>query len=305
MDGIIFTNSFQGGEADLTNHIASMGMHDAPFYGLIPKAVPSKKAKASLGHTWEYETPVTAGSIDGFDEGSAPAEATVEVLGESKNHYQIFKETYGETGSAEGSERRDGQKSLNVEGTKKSIKQRLSIEKAMFVNAAPVKRVNTGTKVKGKLGGLPHWHTAENSFDAVNEELSIKLLREYFKLHYKKGIGLTHIFVSDIQKDRIDDIYSTLTRVGGGQVAYEAHNIMTLKNFAYAPDVKVVMSEYVPDGDIFGVQMDNLALVHQRLMKTYELGRIDDAVKKEIITELTLRVNHPFATGKLHNLKTA
>lgn len=306
MEGIILTTNMQGGEADLTNNIASLGRHDAPLFSMIPKAVPSTKAKTSFGHEWEYENPIEAGDTDGFEEGSAPAPATTEELGSSKNHYQIFKETYGESGSAEGSSRRDGKSNFANEGSRKAIKLRLTVEKGLFTSTTPVQRVNTvGAKVKGKLGGLPHYHTAQNSYDAVNEPLSIKLLREYFKLHWMMGVSLTEIHLSDVQKDVLDDIYETITRSKAGQVEYVAHNIMMLKNFVYAPNVKVIMGKYVADDEIVGTRMDSLALVHQRLAKTYDIARTEDAKKKEIITELTLRVNHPFATGKLHGLKTA
>ena len=42
--------------------------------------------------------------------------------------------------------------------------------------------------------------------------------------------------------------------------------------------------------------------MYGRLTKAYDLARTKDAVEKELITELTLRVNNPFGVTLLDNL---
>lgn len=305
MEGILNTSNFTGGQADLTNYIAKLGWNDTPLFSMIQKAVPAKTAKSYLGHAWQYETAPDGDDTNEHKEGSVPAAATTEVLGDSLNHYQIIKHTYGVTGSAEDLTRRDGELELSRQGALKAIAHRKTIEKQLFKGTAPVQRVgiegDVGS-VAGKMGGLGHWCTVNNTVTVTATAFSMKLLKEMFKMSFLNGVPMTHIFMNDFQKDALDDILDSKTRTGQGVKSLDANNIEFIKNIVYAPNVKVILSPYVAQGDIYGVSMPNLALVYQRLTKAYELSRTSDAVKKELISELTLRVNNPYGVTKLTGL---
>ena len=300
MTGIVLLDKMQGGQADLVKSIAKVGFNETPLFSMIQKAVPKDTSKLIMGHNWQYETADDGDEDNAHAEGSAPVESTTNALGTSANHYQIIKDTYGVSGSVEEAKTTEGQDELKRQGALKLKKQRKTIEIAMFKSQAPVQRI--GTTTAGKMGGLLHWTGAENTEDGNNSTLTMAKLREMLKIGHKKGVPVTHVFCSDIQKDIIDDLLETKMRVGQGGNVLKMANYTEIKNLAYAPNVKIILSPYVSDTQIIGVNMPSLALVYGRLTKAYDLARTKDAVEKELITELTLRVNNPFGVSLLDNL---
>lgn len=299
MDGLIFLEDLQAGEKDLAMTIAKLGYHDTPLFNMIKKAVPSKKSKSAFGHEWFYEEGVEGDDDNAHLEGSAPADATHGVLGQSKNHYQIIKHTYGITGSMEDKIDIEGKNELIKEGTRKAIQHRLTIEKALFGANAPVQRVKD--TVAGKMAGLRHWCTVQNTVD-IGGDLSIQMLREMFKIGYYQNMKTTHIFVNDVQKDRLDDLFADKNRGVFGMTTLKDTNYTQLENFSYAPKVKVILTPNIADDEIIGINLPSLALVYQRLTKKYDLARSEDAIKKELISELTVRVNNPYAVTRITDL---
>lgn len=308
MDGITLVSNFTGGEADLTNEIARVGKNDTPFFHAVQKAVPSLKAQTNLGHAWDYEEAPDGDDDNAQFEGSSASDATTEILGNSSNHYQIIEHVYGVSGSAEDRVRRDGNKELVRQGALKSIKHRKTIEKRLFSADAPVQRVGKegdAGAVAGKMAGIGHWCTVQNSVTLTAEAFAMKHLRDMLRLVWEQGMPVSHLFMNTFQKDALDDILDSKTRTGQGQRAYDANNIEMIKNLMYAPNVKVITSVHVPQDTIYGVNMQSLALVYQRLTKSYNLARTGDAINKQLISELTLRVNNPYAVCKLSGLTTS
>ncbi len=302
MDGILNIENMAGGEADLVKKIAKVGFNQTPLFSMIQKAVPLKKSKPIMGHSWQYEVADDGDDNNAFQEGSNPAGAKSNVLGVSSNHYQIIKHTYGISGSAEDAQTTEGQSELKRQGALRTIVHRKTIEKALFKNQAPVQRDVSGSVV-GKMGGLLHWASAEVTEDAGGNTLTMAKLRDMLKIGYKKGVPVTHIFCSDIQKDILDDLLDTRVRTGLGGNVLKFTNYTEIKNLSYAPNVKIILSPYISDTQIIGVNMPSLALVYQRLTKSYDLARTRDVFEKELISELTLRVNNPYAVSLLDNLK--
>lgn len=298
MEGLIFLQNLTAGRADLAASIAKLGYHDTPLFNMIQKAVPEKTAKGAFGHEWFYEDGVDGDADNAHLEGSVPAVPTHGTLGQSKNHYQIIKHTYGITGSMEGKSDIEGKEELIKEGTRKAKQHRKTIEMALFGSQAPVQRE---PNVKGRMGGLKHWCTVNNTVD-IGGDLTIQMLREMFKIGYYQSMPTTHIFVSDTQKDRLDDIFAEKKRGVFGQTVLQDTNYTQLENFSYAPKVKVILTPYIDDNEIIGVNAGSLALVYQRLTKAYDLARDSDSIKKELISELTLRVNNPYGVTRISGL---
>lgn len=300
MEGLIFLQDLKAGHTDLATKISKLGYYDTPLFNMIQKAVPAKSAKAAFGHEWYYEECVDADAENAHIEGSKPATPTHGTLGQSKNHYQIIKHTYGITGSMEEKTDIEGNEELKNEGARKAKQHRKTIEKLLFSDTAPAQRNNT---TAGKMGGLKHWCTTTNSVDMGNKDLTIQALRDMFKIGYYQSMPTTHIFLNDKQKDILDDIMSDKNRGVFGMTVLKDTNYTQLDNFAYAPKVKVILSPYITDTEIIGVNLPSLALVYQRLTKSYDIARTSDAIQKELISEITLRVNNPYAVTRIHNLK--
>lgn len=304
MVGISYLENFGAGDADLTRTISKLGYNDTPLFNAITKGIPSKSGESWKGHSWRYETAPDGDDNNAHVEGSGPSTANSADLGSSSNHYQIIKHTYGISGSMEGKTRTDGSNELANEGADAVIRHRKTIEKMLFSVAAPRQGDKDATvPVAGLSGGINHWCVAENTLPANGSPLSIKLLRNLLKIAYLQGQTITHIFMDDVQKDALDDILSDKNQVNIlGANVLEGTNYTTLSNMAYAPNVKIIMSPNVTAGEIISMNLKDVALVYQRLSKTYELARTADSMEKELISEVTLRVNNPFAVGKMTGL---
>jgi len=304
MQGLVNLKSWGGGQDDLYEKIAKLGAVDTPFFSAINKYMPSRKAERWKGHSWRYEDMPTGKSSAGFLGGSAPAEAESWGYSNSLNHYEIFKDTYGIEGSMEDAQNVEGKAELARQKTMAAINHRLTIERSLFaLDQAPVQE-DKANDVAGRMGSLDHWCVTENTIDADDNIMSDTLLRNFAKIGgTDKGMPVTHIYVNDLVKDQIDDLFKAQVRRGAGGKVVEFPNYTEVKNLAYSPNIKIVYSRFVEQGLMFGVNMPSLAFVYQRLTKDEELGRVKDAVEKEIITEATLRVNNPFAVCKMENIK--
>ncbi len=299
MNGLLFLENMEGGQIDLVKKIAKVGYNDTPLFSMIQKAVPSNRTKPYEGHTWQYEEADDGDDINAYPEGSAPATAVSNILGVSKNHYQIIKHTYGVTGSTEYAETSEGQKELQRQGVLRAKVHRKTIEKALFKAQAPVQRA--GATV-GRMGGLLHWATVQNTIDAAGANIQMQMLRELLKIGWSKGVPTTHIFVNDKQKDKLDDLLETKVRVGAGGKILQFTNYTEMKNMPYVDRVKIILSPYVEDNDLIALNLNSLALVYHRLTHTKDIPTGDDVVSKQLISELTLRVNNPYAVTRLQNL---
>ncbi|MCK5111068.1 MAG: DUF5309 family protein [Arcobacteraceae bacterium] len=306
--GMIYLDDQNTPEKDLVTEMARIGKTNTPFYHLIKKGTPSKKGKAIDGHQWWYEAKPTGTGDNAHIEGGDTANSVDRNLGESKNHYQIIKHKFGVTGSAEGKQDIEGKDEMTVAGVTSIDDHLLDIERIILSDAEPVQRVNTeGAEVAGKLGGVRHWLTAENTVDALNAgtptALSKKHLRDMFKIGWKQGVITEYVFMNDAQKDKLDEIDTESSNSIYGKKDLRVNDYQTIKNFTYAKDVQVILTPHLPQDMILGVNADSLALVHQRLSKIETLGKTGDSIKKTIITELTLRINNPYGVTAITGLE--
>jgi len=296
MDGLIFLKDQHTPNVDMSMTMTKLGYNDTTLFNMIQKATTDKKSKAIDGHSWWYENAVDGDDDNAHQEGSAPAGATFGELGSSKNHYQIIKHTYGITGSMEDKQDIEGSDEFKKEGVRKTVQHRKTIEKLLFSGQAPVQRGGVdanGDPIVGRAGGLKHWLTATNTLDNAGD-LTIKLFRELFKLGFYNGMPTSHLFMNDAQKDRLDDLFADKMRGTYGQTTLKDTNYSTLENFSYAPKVKVILTPYVAQDEIIGTNASSLALVYQRLTKSSDIPTGDDKFEKQLISELTLRVNNPY-----------
>ncbi len=305
LDGIIYLEDQNTPNKDLVVEMARIGKTDTPFYALINKGTPTKGGKAIDGHQWWYETKATGSGDNAHLEGGDSANSVDRNLGESKNHYQIIKHKFGATGSAEGKTDLEGKEEMAVAGVTATEDHLLDIERILLSANAPVQRVNTvGSEVAGKLGGIRHWLTAENTVDAGDGTVSLTkaFLRDMFKIGWKQGVTTDYVFMNDAQKDKLDALDLDSNNGIYGKSDLRDNDYQTIKNFTYANNVKVILTPHIPQNMILGVNSDSLALVHQRLSKVETLGKTGDSIVKTIITELTLRVNNPYGVTAITDL---
>jgi hypothetical protein len=305
--GLVTNEEAFGKEADLEKNIVKVGWTETPFLSTISSAAPtSRSAKAAGGHRWFYdEEPDGEGLTNAHIEGSAPAASKYYVGAELLNHYQIIKNSYGISGSEEESVMVNGKLVLTDQFEKATVVQKKTLEQVLLSAQAPVQRVNTvGSEVAGKSGGLKYFATANNTITETSTTLSWKLLRELLKIGFMQGGAYTHIMMNDIQKDALDDIVFSKAQTTLNASRLE-NNITMIGSTAYGNNVKIILNPYLADDEIIAYRPKDIYKVNWRPMHTKELGRNKDAVEKEIISEFTLRVCHPYAFAWLKGLATS
>lgn len=302
--GLISNAEAFGKNADLEKTITRIGWIETPFLSTIQSGAPvSRDVKAALGHRWLYDEVPTGDINNAHVEGGAPASAKYFVGGEMVNHYQIVKHLYGVTGSEKESTLVNGKTVLANQFELVTMDHKKSIEQILLSAQTPIQRVNTaGAEVAGKSGGLKSFATANNTIAAAGATLSWKLLREVLKLGFLQGGAYTHVMMNDTQKDALDDILFSKTQNTSFNASRLENNVTMIGSTAYGNNISIVLNPYLADDEIIAYRPKDIYKVNWRPMLTEELGRSKDAVEKELISEFTLRVCHPYAFAWLKGL---
>ena len=301
--GLVTNAEAFGKDADLETNIVKVGWTETPFLSTIGSAAPqSRSGKAAAGHRWYYDEEPDGTLSNAHVEGSAPASLEYFVGAELVNHYQIVKNTYGVTGSEAESTMVNGKPVLTDQFEKATMRQKKSLEMILVSNQAAVQRVNTvGSEVAGKCGGLKSFSTVNNTITETGTTLGWKLIRELLKIGFFQGGAYTHIMMNDIQKDVLDDIVFSKAQTTLNASRLES-NVTMIGSTAYGNNLKIILNPFLADDEIIAYRPSDIFKVNLRAMHTKELGRDKDAIEKELISEMTLRVCHPYAFAWLKGL---
>ena len=304
MDGQVFLDDQNTPDQDVVRYMEVVGKVDTPFYNLAKKGTPSNDGKAIDGHGWWYELKPKGTGINKHIEGGKSTNKTNRNIGKSLNHYQIIKHSVKVSGSARKKKDITGKNEYEALTATTLDEHRLDIEIIALSDNEPVQRVNTeGAEVAGEMGGVRYWLTLENTVDAQNTKISKQFLRDMLKIGWNEGVEIEYIFMNDAQKDRIDNLDIDSNNGIYGKNDLRDNNYQTIKNFSYASNVKIIITPHLPQNMMLGVNFDCVALIHERLTEIENLGKVGDADEETIITELTLRVNNPYAVCAIINLE--
>ena len=235
-------------DLDIMREIQKVGYKETPLFSLLKLYTLRAKKSASPkdGFSWDYAI-VPSGAANAHLEGAANTTPTAYETVRGKNHYQIFKDSYGVSGSLADQTQVDGTRQLDFQAAQAEIAHRKSIELALHGSAAPVARTSS---VAGKLGGVLSFVTAPTTVTASQANLTWEILREALKIAFLKGTALTHIFMNDTHKDELDDIIFNkvnLTNLGANKIE---NNVTVIGNTAYGNNVKVVLDPLLADDTI-------------------------------------------------------
>lgn len=290
-------------KSDLEKDIKKVGWNQTPFLSSISTAAPtSRDALAAQGHSWYYDEEPDGELDNAHDEGGAPASPEYFVGGELKNHYQIVKHTYGLTGSEEESVMVNGKPVMVDQFEKTTMKHKKSLEMILLSPQAAVQRVNTeGAKVKGRCGGLKSFATANNTINAASADLNLQFIREIMKIGFFQSVNYSKMQMGDKQMDIIDDLMNSKVLVNQWGMEQIADGVTRIKTKYGKCDL--MLNPFLGDDEIIPYDPSLIYKVNWRPMHTKELGRVDDSIKKELISEFTLRVCHKYAFSWLKGLK--
>jgi len=303
--GLVTTEEAFGKEATVLGRtITEIGWKSAPFLNLITASAPSNRSgKAAAGHTWFYDVVPDGDATNAHMEGGVATTPEYFVGSQLLNHFQIVKNGYGVSESEDAGENIEGKKSLAKQLDHTQIKHIRTIEKSLLSSVAPVQRV--GKTVAGVSGGLFHFATVNNTIDygVTPEALTWKVFREGLKMGFLNGVIQSHVLMSDIQKDRLDDILFAKTQSKMSDNRIE-NDVTIIGQTAYGNNIKIIMSPDLADDEIVFCRPDLIHKVDWRAMKNHDIPSGDDAIQKELRSEFTLRVENPFSFISIKGLTT-
>ena len=107
------------------------------------------------------------------------------------------------------------------------------------------------------------------------------------------------------QKDKLDAILFNKSQNTNMSQTRIDNNVTIIGQTAYGNNVKVILNPFIGQDEILFYNPEYINAVAFRPTKVYDLPRTSDGVKKELITELTLRVDHEYAIRRIKNLKVS
>ena len=182
-----------------------------------------------------------------------------------------------------------------------STRHKKTLEKILLSDQVAVQRVNTGVKKEGKLGGLKSFSTAINTFDAAGADMSMQFIRDLLKIGHLRGLPYDFLLMGDRQMDRVTDLLDKYKQANY-TVEY-LNDKVTAINSQYGENVKLLLSPELATNEVIAYRSEDIYALYWRITKKRDLPSENDEIKKEILTELTLRVCTPVAFAWLKNLK--
>lgn len=300
MDKYLSSHDAIENQKSFYNVIKNTGWEDTPFFSSIGSKSFGHKDPAT-GHSWFYRQRPDGVGENAYAEGSARADVKNYLATKLHNELQIFKKSYGITGSQEGVLSVEGKaNSKEIQSEMAALDLRLSIERALLTNTAPVAAASTATA--RKMGGVTHYLTVDTDAGAV--ELDWKAhVKASLKAMWEHGCRANCIMTSTDQKDKLDDILDSKKRYTKSDKGY-VDNFSVIEDVGYAKNVKIIVSPLVEAGDMFFYDSRLLDVVLHRSIKGRDAGdKGVDASTWEHLFELTYQVLDPYAIVRVKNLK--
>ncbi len=279
------------------NVIKTTGWADTPFFASI-NSVSFGHKDPNGGHTWFYRKRPVGDDENAYKEGSKRAEVEHYKASKLFNELQIFKKSYGITGSQEGVLSVEGKAdALSVQSELSAIDLRLSVEKALLSDKAP-----SSTGGLRKMGGAFHYVT--ESIDANQAVLDWKEhVKEALKMMWLNGCAANFMMVSPDQKDVLDDMLDVKKRYGKQDKGI-VDNFSLIEDAGYAKGVKIFASPHLKAGDVVFYNSRFIDVVLHRSIKGRDASdKAIDAKAYEHLFELTYQITDPYAMVMVKNLK--
>lgn len=284
------------------NVIRSTGFEETPFFSSIG-SISFKNKDPREGHTWFYRKRPDGTDANAHAEGSKRADVKSYTATKLQNELQIFKKSYGVTGSQKDVMSVEGKQNyLSVQSEMAAVDLSLSIERALFTNTAPIAAA-TDADVR-KMGGIAHYliHDIDVAGAALDWKLHIK---EMLKMMWKNGCRANYIMSGPDQKDALDEILDLKKQYGGNETGIIS-NASIIKDASYAKNVKVTANPLMGDDEIIFYDSRLLNIVLHRQIKGRNCSDPNyDAEAYEHLMELTYQMDDPYAMVRITGLKTS
>ena len=288
---------------DLADQIYRIAPADTPFMSAVPKA----KASAVL-HEWSTQALDAVNTANARLEGDALTRATSTAPARRQNYCQISSRDATVTGTQRAVNPAGIDDMLAYQMSLKSLVLRKDMEAILLGNqgqnagntttARALRSFNAWISGNGSRAGTGADSTAATAAatDATAGALvtfTETLLKDAIKDAFDDGGSPDLVLLGSANKQ----IFSGFTgrpvsqlMVGKGQIDGAA--TLYASDFG---DLKIVPNRTQRSRDVWVVDTSKVAVAYLRAFEPQELGRVGDAVTRDIISEYTLEMRHPDA----------
>lgn len=298
---------------DLADAVYRISPSDTPFMS----AVPRKKATAVL-HEWSTDALAAVNTTNARLEGDALSRASSTNPTRRQNYCQISSKDATVTGTQRAVNPAGIDDMMSYQMSKKSLELRKDMEAILLGNTGQTAGNTTTART---LRSFNAWISGNGSRGAAGADSTAATAAAT-----DGTAGDLRTFTEDMLKDAIKDAYDdggepSLVLVGtfnkqkfstftGRATAREQVSVGTVQGAAslYASDfgdLKVVPNRTQRGRDVFVIDPTKVAVAMLRAFEPQELGRVGDAVTRDLISEYTLQMGHPDAHAGVFDLTTS
>ena len=298
---------------DLADAVYRISPADTPFLSAVPRA----KATAVL-HEWSLDTLDDTNTANARLEGDALTRSTSSTPSRLQNYCQISSRDATVTGTQRATNPAGIDDMLAFQMSKKSLALRKDMEAILLGNQG---QAAGNTTTARKLRSFNAWISGNGSRGASGADstaataaatdgtagdlrtFSEDMLKDAIKDAFDNGGEPNLVLVGTFNKQK----FSTFT---GRSTARENVSVGTVQGAAelYASDfgtLKVVPNRTQRGRDAWVIDTSKVAVAFLRAFEPQELGRVGDAVTRDIISEYTLQMRAPNAHAIVADLTTS
>jgi hypothetical protein len=288
---------------DLADAVYRISPVDTPFVSAVPRA----KASAVL-HEWSNDSIDTTNTSNARLEGDALSRASSTNPTRKQNYCQISSRDATVTGTQRATNPAGIDDMMAYQMSKKSLALRKDIEAIALGNqgqnpgntttARLTRSFNAWISANGSrgTGGADSTAVTAAATDATAGDLrafSETLLKDAVKDAFDDGGEPSLILLGSANKQTFSGFAGravTQTMVGNDVVLGAAS--IYKSDFG---DLKVVPNRTMRSRDVYVVDTSKVAIAYLRAFEPQELGRVGDAVTRDLISEWCLEMRHPDA----------
>lgn len=298
---------------DLADEVYRISPADTPFMAAVPRT----KATAVL-HEWSTQALASINTSNARLEGDALSRATSTTPVRRQNYCQISSRDATVTGTQRATNPAGIDDMMAYQMSLKSLELRKDMEAILLGNtgqnagntttARTLRSFNAWISGNGSRGGAGADSTAATAAatDGTAGDLrafSETLLKDAIKDAYDDGGEPSLVLVGTFNKQKFSEFTGRTTAreqvsVGTVQGAAELYR----SDFG---DLMVKPNRTQRGRDAFVVDTTKVAVSGLRMFEPQELGRVGDAVTRDIISEYTLEMRHPDAHALVADLTTS
>lgn len=285
-----------GNKEDVTGLVVNIAPDETPLYSMLPRG----KAIA-VKHEWLEKT-LRAAKVNTTVEGGALTTDHVRARTRPYNVCQIFQQGYDVTGTQEAVAKYGGVTSEIDDAMADAMKElALDIELAWFTSSTRV--AGDASSTARVAGGLPYYITTNKLANSgTPRAYTENLLKQAIQAAWTAG-GVPKWVIQSGDNQNIANTFK-----GGNVTNQDAKSKKTVTAVdVYVSSfgtVKFVPHRQIPNTDVFALDVQYLGTDYLRPFNDEELPKTTDALKHNILGELTFKIQAEKAQAQISDLNT-